>query len=264
MVLPGRGPASSRRPRSPPHPESGATGRGIARSGADERRDVARDADATVRSGRGEGDTGARRGRKPPKNRRGESREAVLQAALTVFARTGFKGATVREIARLARVNHATIRYHYETKDKLWRAAVTFLYERQASELALDDLTAAALDEREFLRRVVERYVRYCARHPEHARISVQESILGGARLRWMSREYIRNVHGVVAPYLERSMQKGLIRQADPVSFLYILALASQSVFLLDQEVQAVHGVDVFAPASVDRHVEAVLRLVLA
>jgi TetR/AcrR family transcriptional regulator len=222
------------------------------------------DVDASARPGRGAAATGTKRSRPGvPRNKRGESREAILQAALTVFAKTGFKGATVREIARRARVNHATIRYHYETKDKLWRAAVSFLFERQASELALDELAAKGLGEAEFLREVVERYVRYCARHPEHARISVQESILGGARLRWMSREYIRTVHGVVAPYLERSMKKGLIRQTDPVSFLYILAVASQSIFLLDHEVQAVHGVDVFAPASVDRHVEAVLRLIL-
>jgi AcrR family transcriptional regulator len=199
-----------------------------------------------------------------PRNKRGESREAVLQAALTVFAKRGFKGATVREIARSARVNHATIRYHYETKDKLWRAAVSFLFDRQVRELDIAGLVAQGLGDREFLRQVVERYIRYSARHPEHARIAVQESILGGARLRWMSREHIRKVHAEVGPYLERSMRTGLIRETNTTSLLYVLALASQSVFLLDQEVRAVHGIDVFAPDFVDEHVRTVLRLVLA
>jgi AcrR family transcriptional regulator len=198
-----------------------------------------------------------------PRNKRGQSREAVLQAALTVFAERGFKGATVREIARLARVNHATIRYHYETKDKLWRAAVSFLFERQVREIDIPGLAAAGLDDRDLLRQTLERYVRYSARHPEHARIAVQESILGGARLRWMSREYIRTFHAGIGPFLERSMRKGLIRETNPTSLLYVLALASQSVFLLDQEVRAVHGIDVFTPAFVDEHVRTVLRLIL-
>lgn len=199
-----------------------------------------------------------------PRNKRGESREAVLQAALTVFAKRGFKGATVREIARVARVNHATIRYHYETKDKLWRAAVSFLFDRQVRELDIGGLAAQGLDDRALLREALERYVRYSARHPEHARIAVQESILGGARLRWMSREYIRTVHAGVGPFLERCVKKGLIRETSTTSLLYVLALASQSVFLLDQEVRAVHGIDVFAPDFVDEHVGSVLRLILA
>lgn len=197
-------------------------------------------------------------------NRRGESREAVLQAALGVFSRRGFKGATVREIARLAKVNHGTIRYHFGSKDKLWRAAVSYLFARQAEELDLATLAAQGLDDAAFLREAVARYVRYCARHPEHARIAVLESVVGGERLRWMSREHIRSVHAVMGPFLRRSMRKGLIRPASEISLTYILALASQSVFLLEQEARAVHGVDVFADEFVEQHVTTVLGLLTA
>lgn len=202
--------------------------------------------------------------RRPAANKRGESREAVLQAALGVFSRRGFKGATVREIARVAKVNHGTIRYHFGSKDKLWRAAVSFLFARQAEELDLGTLARQGLDDATFLREAVARYVRYCARHPEHARIAVLESVVGGERLRWMSREHIRTVHAVMGPFLRHNMKKGLIRDANEVSLTYILALASQSVFLLEQEARAVHGLDVFSEEFVEQHVSTVLGLLTA
>jgi AcrR family transcriptional regulator len=204
------------------------------------------------------------RRRRTVNGKRVDSREAVLQAALGVFSRRGFKGATVREIARVAKVNHGTIRYHFGSKDKLWRAAVSYLFERQEAELDLGELAGRDLDDATFLREAVARYVRYCARHPEHARIALQESVVGGERLRWMSRQHVRAIHAVIGAFLRGSMKKGLIREGNAISLTYILALASQSVFLLEQEARAVHGVDVFAEEFVEQHVATVLGLLTA
>ncbi|MEW6267940.1 MAG: TetR/AcrR family transcriptional regulator [Thermodesulfobacteriota bacterium] len=187
----------------------------------------------------------------------------MLQAALGVFSQRGFKGATVREIARLASVNHGTIRYHFGSKDRLWRAAVSFLFERQERELDYAGLARQGLSDVDFVREAVGRFVRYCARHPEHARIAVLESVLGGERLRWMSREHIRPMHAVATSFLRGSMQRGLVKQLDLVSLLYVLALASQSVFLLEKEARAVHGIDPFSAEFVERHVETILGLLL-
>ena len=37
----------------------------------------------------------------------------------------------------------------------------------------------------------VRKYVRYCADHPEHARIMVQESYQGNPRLSWAEKQHI-------------------------------------------------------------------------
>jgi hypothetical protein len=59
-------------------------------------------------------------------------------------------------------------------------------------------------------------------------------------------------------------MKKGLIREANEISLTYILALASQSVFLLEQEARVVHGLDVFSEEFVEQHVATVLGLLTA
>lgn len=52
------------------------------------------------------------------------SAAAILLAARRAFARRGYRGASVREIARAARVNPALIGYHFGSKEKLYARVI--------------------------------------------------------------------------------------------------------------------------------------------
>jgi hypothetical protein len=62
---------------------------------------------------------GARRTRDPE-----GKRAAIITAARQVFAEQGFPKATIREIARRAGVTHGLVMLHFETKERLFLAAV--------------------------------------------------------------------------------------------------------------------------------------------
>ncbi len=49
------------------------------------------------------------------------TKSRILAAAAEVFSEKGFRGATVRDISRAARVNLAAIHYHFTSKDLLYR-----------------------------------------------------------------------------------------------------------------------------------------------
>src|SRR5262245_48941777 len=51
-------------------------------------------------------------------------REALLNAAMHVFAETGSRGATTRRIAQQAGVNEVTLFRHFQSKDELIQAAL--------------------------------------------------------------------------------------------------------------------------------------------
>ena len=53
-----------------------------------------------------------------------ETRDRILEAALKVFSRDGFSGATTREIARVAKVNEVTLFRYFKNKQELLRQAV--------------------------------------------------------------------------------------------------------------------------------------------
>jgi len=65
-------------------------------------------------------------------------REALLRAAVTVFAETGTRGATTRRIAQEAGVNEVTLFRHFRSKDELLAAALE-AFARQAVQRALPD-----------------------------------------------------------------------------------------------------------------------------
>lgn len=55
-----------------------------------------------------------------------EIRTKILDAALQVFAETGYRGATTRRIAQIADVNEVTLFRHFGSKDDLLRSAVEY------------------------------------------------------------------------------------------------------------------------------------------
>jgi AcrR family transcriptional regulator len=72
-----------------------------------------------------------------------DKREAILDAALTLFAERGFHGTSVPDIARLAKVGAGTIYRYFEGKEAL----VNALYQHHKSELGralLDGFDAQA------------------------------------------------------------------------------------------------------------------------
>ena len=71
------------------------------------------------------GDAPARRGRPPRTDRSGEDRrDAILRAARESFAAQGFRGTTMRGVARAAGVDAALVHHYFGSKDDLFLAAL--------------------------------------------------------------------------------------------------------------------------------------------
>lgn len=79
--------------------------------------------------------------------------QALVRIAFRQIAERGFEGLRVREVAKEAGVNHATVLYHYPTKEALIQAVVAHLaHEFRTPVPGLDDPDTSALGElrREF------------------------------------------------------------------------------------------------------------------
>ena len=61
------------------------------------------------------------------RDRGGETRERLIEAAIDVFGRHGYEGATTRQIAKAAEANLAAIVYHFGSKEALYLAVVEHL-----------------------------------------------------------------------------------------------------------------------------------------
>lgn len=210
---------------------------------------------------------GARRKwREPVQERAEETRTRILQTAREVFAEHGFAGANIRDIALAANSRHSMITYHFGSKEGLWREAVRDMFAR--SHAILNDTvlskesTSSSLLER--FRNLTRSYVRYCSEHPEHARITIGESIRGGERLEWMVREFVKIDHQLALPMLTELMDKGLVPKMPLPSLMYAFVGMCQLPFVLAKECQLAFGYNMMSESAINQHTDAVLALLLA
>lgn len=72
-----------------------------------------------------------------------ERRTALLEAAIQIFARYGYKKASMDEVARAAGLSRQGLYLHFPSKEALFRNVVEYLHERslRAAKAALGDET---------------------------------------------------------------------------------------------------------------------------
>jgi AcrR family transcriptional regulator len=66
----------------------------------------------------------AERARRSNRERRDESQERILDAAEALFARSGFNGVSVKDIAQAAEVDASLLHYYFTSKAGLYSAAI--------------------------------------------------------------------------------------------------------------------------------------------
>jgi TetR/AcrR family transcriptional regulator len=205
-----------------------------------------------------------RRGRPAgPAGNADTTRAHILESALQVFARHGFEGAVMRDIAAAAGVEHSLLRYHFTDKSNLWRAAVGRMITELDAEMDAARAGTEALPLVDRFRHWLRTYVAYCARRPEHARIMVQESMKASDRVDFIVETGVRRQHAALAPYLRQLMQEGHLPEVPVPSLIYIIAASAQSFFMLANEVKAAHGVNPASPDAITAHADAVVALLL-
>ncbi|MEM9670202.1 MAG: TetR/AcrR family transcriptional regulator [Pseudomonadota bacterium] len=192
------------------------------------------------------------------------TRSELLKGALKEFAERGFDGASVRDIGARVGITHGSIRYHYETKEKLWLAAVDYLFGILIEKVYLTDeeteqLLAGDLD---VFRNFLRKYVYYCAEHPEHARIMMREAGTPSNRLRGVAIKYLKATHPQGLKILEFLKDAGVLPEnSNPQSLIYIITGACQNLFVLASEAKLALGYDALSPEAIEAHAETIVSL---
>jgi AcrR family transcriptional regulator len=203
-----------------------------------------------------------KRGR-PPRSQEDAS-VAIRKAALNAFARSGFQGASIIDIAKIAGVAKPLVHYHFASKDALWQAAVEGAVATLSAELVDFQKTLGSLDPDESLRRVARQLVLFASQHPQLVRIVVDETGKGGARADWLHANFL-----VPGYLLGKSLLDGVSNGGSspakplPAEHVVPIILGVMNFAFLDAEViRKAYGVDVHSVAYVERHGEFLYHLI--
>ncbi len=125
------------------------------------------------------------KGKKRREERRGkeETRELLLSSAMELFARKGYRGTSVRDLASTAGVTTGSLYSNFERKHDIYVAIldrITDSIEEIVGELARDTIEGMKKRrgepmEYELLSRVIHRLFDEAARHESHLRILLRE-----------------------------------------------------------------------------------------
>lgn len=139
----------------------------------------------------------------------------LVEAAVQLFSRQGFKGTSTRDIANLAGVNEATLfRYFAKKADLFWAAAESRL-NRLKFGRELQNGLASDLDPDVIVPMLAAFMVENLSEHPELVRLLyVARFELPGADR--VFREHLGPIFDAVRAYFSRCAAKGLIRDLDP------------------------------------------------
>ena len=172
-----------------------------------------------------------------------DTETAIFQAALTVFARKGKDGARMQEIADEAGINKALLHYYYRSKDGLYRSVF-----RAVMQHFLESVEEAIAQEgpfREVLKNVIAGYIDEHRKHPEVARMWMQENLNGAP----IAREFLlgqidrgrTTTAERVMQRIQRAIDDGEIREVDPLHLLLSVLGASVFFFLSIPVFSAIH-----------------------
>jgi AcrR family transcriptional regulator len=190
-----------------------------------------------------------------------EKRSHILNVALTLFADRGYDGVSIRAVAQAAGVDHPLVKYHFTDKDTLWREAVRHLFDRMNLELRQISFPSFRDDADAAFKDVIRALVRYNARHPEHARLMVQESVSDNGRIKWAAETFIRRQHAGISPWLEASIKHGFLPDIPRHELVTMLNALCHITFTLAPMVRYSWDVEFGGEASIDAHCHAVLAL---
>ena len=181
----------------------------------------------------------------------------IKRAALAIFAREGFRAASIVEIAKSAGVAKPLVHYHFASKDELWRAAVGEAFAAMRKEVLALAQGVAAEPNGPSMANIARQMVRFAARHPDLTRIVMDETGRGGERADWLSAAFLAPMFALTTDLVSQ-----IPGNWDPAHVIPIVFGAMNFAFLDARSLYNVYGVDVFDDAYIERHGE-ILALIL-
>lgn len=193
------------------------------------------------------------------------SKAELLDVATAEFARIGYFGARVDEIAAKSSTTKRMIYYYFGDKDGLFTAVLERAYaDIRAAEKALD---LSHLPPRDALARLIDHTLRWHASHPELARLVASENALDAMHLRQSSRQAGTNlpILQTLDDILSRGRADGSFARDVSAVDLH-LQMSAVALFRITNAptIEATFGVRMDTPESLDATVAMLTEMVCA
>jgi len=191
---------------------------------------------------------------------RQENEAQILRAAEHVFARAGFAGATMADIALRAGMPKSNLHYYFRTKQALYRAVLAHTLQLWLSET---DIISTEHTPRVALEHYIRAKMRLSASHPDASRVFANELLHGAPEIGGVLREALHELVARKARVIRSWIESGRMAQVDPYHLFFTIWAATQTYADFEAQVCAVLGVKQLDTQDFDRATEHLVALLL-
>jgi len=192
------------------------------------------------------------------------SRDKILDAAEALFARRGFAGVGLREVAEAAGLGKSSLFHHFKSKAELYAAVagrILDIFDRK-----LTDALAAGGDPLDRFDRWIDSMMETFAHHPTSARLLLRslfedDDLTGTSAEEHHADQTMRHILTSLANLLKEGMQTGVFRAANIPHTLQSLMGISVYHFASGEFGEELIGGSLFSPSAIRRRKEEVKSL---
>jgi TetR/AcrR family transcriptional regulator len=196
-----------------------------------------------------------------PKGRiRRQNEENILRAAEAVFARAGFKGARVAEIAAKAGIPKPNLHYYFKSKRALYRAVLDNILRLWLAET---DIIREEVEPQAALEQYLRAKMRFSRLYPNASKVFANEIIHGAGEIGGFLKSELRQLVAAKTRVFEQWMRAGRMMPLDPKHLFFAIWAVTQTYADFEAQVRAVLGVSELSEAQYRRATEQVIGLIL-
>ncbi len=169
--------------------------------------------------------------------RRGkDTREKILIVATRLFARKGFAGTSMDEIADEVGIKKASLYHHFASKheiyDELIKRVLSEIMQMFRKSFYSDDIIE---DAKNFMKEITF----FVAKNDDYLKILVREVLDENVPIRQLANKYLPDLLFVGAEILEEGKKKGIFKKGvDPIHLSITITGAILSYFLFEPLIQ--------------------------
>lgn len=158
-----------------------------------------------------------------------ERREQLIEIAIDLFSRKGFKGTTTREIAAASGVTEAIIFRHFESKEQLYTAIIDRKVNSPETAEWVAELRKAMdrEDDEAVVRQLIRGIIRTHQIDPQFERLMLYAALEGNEIALEHMRQVSASIVNLYKKYLLRRQKQGALRPCEPeVALIAIVGMA--------------------------------------
>jgi TetR/AcrR family transcriptional regulator len=168
-----------------------------------------------------------------------EKHDVILEAALEVFSRNGFRGSTIDQIAEAAGMSKPNLLYYFPSKDDIHKRLISRLLDTWLAPLEAMNEDGDPIPE---IRSYIRRKLEMARDYPRESRLFANELLQGAPRVIDLLEGALKTLVDKKARVLEGWMDEGKLVRADPYHLIFSIWATTQHYADFDVQVKAVLG----------------------